>query len=75
MAVDRTYVEQWMTVMTSTPRHTLFLQKDCDLVKALETEVKLSASKTNLVDTEMDLKEEIKVFADNHVGKDDRDDI
>ncbi|KAK8796615.1 hypothetical protein WA588_000744 [Blastocystis sp. NMH] len=65
MAVDESYLSHWMDVMTTTPRHTLFLKKDDALVKALEAEMRLSASQTRVIDTEVDLKEEIKVFGDN----------
>lgn len=68
MAVDESYLSHWMDVMTTTPRHTLFLKKDDALVKALEAEMRLSASQTRVIDTEVDLKEEIKVFGDNEVG-------
>ena len=68
MAVDESYLSHWMNVMTTTPRHTLFVKKDDSLVKALEAEMRLSASQTRVIDTEVDLKEEIKVFGDNEVA-------
>ena len=68
MAVDSSYVEHWMTVMTSAQRHTLFIDKESALVKALEAEMSLYATHTRTVDTEMDVKEDIKVFSDNSVG-------
>lgn len=67
MAVDESYLSHWMDVMTTTPRHTLFIKKDDSLVKALEAEMRQSASQTRVIDTEVDLKEEIKVFGDNEV--------
>lgn len=54
-----------MKRMTSTSRHSFFLAKDSPLLRAFEEEMKQSATRTSVVDTEMDLKEEIMVFSDN----------
>ena len=58
-------MEHWMKRMTSTSRHSFFLTKDSPLLRAFEEEMKQSATHTSVVDTEMDLKEEIMVFSDN----------
>jgi hypothetical protein len=68
MAVDTSYVDHWMTVMTSAQRHTFFIDKESSLVKALEAEMSLYATHTRTVDTEMDMKDDIKVFGDNSVS-------
>lgn len=68
MAVDTSYVDHWMTVMTSAQRHTFFIDKESSLVKALEAEMSLYATHTRTVDTEMDMKDDIKVFSDNSVS-------
>lgn len=67
MSVDISYLDHWMTIMTNTQRHIFFITKESPLVKALETEMSLSATHTRVVDTEMDMKDDIKVFGDNSV--------
>lgn len=67
LGVEPAVMAHWEKVLRAAPRNVLLLKKDEPVVSALETELKRVCSSVNVVDTEMDLKEEVKVFADNAV--------
>lgn len=67
LGVEPAVMAQWEKVLRAAPRNVLLLKKDKPVVGALEAELKRVCTRVNVVDTEMDLKEEVKVFADNAV--------
>ena len=68
LGVEPTVIAHWEKVLRAAPRNVLLLKKDAAVVGALEAELKRVCSSVSVVDAEMDLKEEVKVFADNAVG-------
>lgn len=58
------YVNHWLQKVASTPRHALFSPRD-SLLESVEEEMKAWATRTSVTNVETDLKEEVKVFADN----------
>ena len=68
LGVEPTVIAHWEKVLRAAPRNVLLLKKDAAVVGALEAELKRVCTSVSVVDAEMDLKEEVKVFADNAVG-------
>ena len=68
LGVEPTVMAHWEKVLRAAPRNVLLLKKDAVVVGALEAELKRVCTSVSVVDAEMDLKEEVKVFADNAVG-------
>ena len=69
LGVETEVVRHWMRVLGETPRNVLTLKKDDSVVSALESEMKHVCTRVSVVDSEMDLKDEVKVFADNAVSE------
>lgn len=69
LGVETEVVRHWMRVLGETPRNVLTLKKDDSVVSALESEMKRVCTRVSVVDSEMDLKDEVKVFADNAVSE------
>ena len=69
LGVETEVVRHWMRVLGETPRNVLTLKKDDSVVSALESEMKHVCTHVSVVDSEMDLKDEVKVFADNAVSE------
>jgi hypothetical protein len=69
LQLETSYLDHWKKEMMRLPRHTLFVSKDSMLLKELEDEMRANSKHVEVVDSEMDLKEEIKVFADNEGEK------
>ncbi|KAK8825034.1 hypothetical protein WA556_006323 [Blastocystis sp. ATCC 50177/Nand II] len=65
LGVEPTVIAHWEKVLRAAPRNVLLLKKDAAVVGALEAELKRVCTSVSVVDAEMDLKEEVKVFADN----------
>ena len=68
LGVEPTVMAHWEKVLRAAPRNVLLLKKDAAVMGALEAELKRVCTSVSVVDAEMDLKEEVKVFADNAVG-------
>lgn len=69
LGVETEVVRHWMRVLSETPRNVLTLKKDDSVVSALESEMKRVCTRVSVVDSEMDLKDEVNVFADNAVSE------
>ena len=75
LGVETEVVSHWMRVLRETPRNVLTMRKDDNVVSALESEMKRVCTRVRVVDSEMDLKDEVKVFADNAVEERDESDV
>ena len=68
LSVSNQFVEHWTRVLEKAPRHAFVLQKESDVLKALEMELRTIGGKTTVTDVQSDLKDEIMVYSTQSVG-------